>query len=718
MRLDYQHHVANFMIASVKHGSFTFFAVLTYFSIASFSIEAAEPVLPLAKPPAPVQISKTIRAPVLPDRKPAYYGPFGSDYIYLLEEADRDLFSRVLASAKSRRWVRARNLVEKIEDPLPSDILAWLYLRETGAQTPFKARTKFIESHTDWPSADTIRRRAEESVDQSMSPSEIIAWFEKFPPVGGPGMAALADAYQKAGNAEAALVYAKKAWLEGTFTRAQELKFLRAFGSVFEEPDHLSRLNRLLWDGHSNSARRMVRRVNSDQRKLAEARIALMTFSYGVDAKIAKVPKSLRDDPGLIYDRLKWRRKRGRYESAAELLNSSSIDDDVRPDLWWRERHILAREALSEGDITEAYRITADHRATDALSIFEAEWLAGWIQLQFLNDPEASLPHFYRVYDAVEFPVSLSRGAYWAGRALEAGGDAELAKTWYEKAAVHIITYYGQLALAKLTGDTLPQLPLDPMPTISQRNSFHQGGLARAVRMLAEVGNRDHLRTFVLAAAKASDYATERHLSAEMASKFNRMDLGVWVGRRAAQDYIILVEHGFPVPSFDYPLDPEKALLLSVTRQESNFDVRARSSAGARGLMQLMPATARAVSRQIQERYDRDALSIDAAYNIRLGSKYLGDLINDFNGSYIMAVAGYNAGPRRVRRWVREFGDPRTADVDPIDWVEQIPFKETRNYVQRVMENLQVYRAVLANTQQLAQTLPDDLSRPGKLDSN
>ena len=196
------------------------------------------------------------------------------------------------------------------------------------------------------------------------------------------------------------------------------------------------------------------------------------------------------------------------------------------------------------------------------------------------------------------------------------------------------------------------------------------------------------------------------------------MDLGVWVSRRAAQDYIILVEHGFPVPGFDYPLDPEKALLLSVTRQESNFDVRARSSAGARGLMQLMPATARAVSRQIRERYDRDALSIDAAYNIRLGSKYLGDLIDDFNGSYIMAVAGYNAGPHRVRRWVREFGDPRTADVDPIDWVEQIPFKETRNYVQRVMENLQVYRAVLANTQQLAQTLPDDLSRPGKLDSN
>jgi soluble lytic murein transglycosylase len=222
----------------------------------------------------------------------------------------------------------------------------------------------------------------------------------------------------------------------------------------------------------------------------------------------------------------------------------------------------------------------------------------------------------------------------------------------------------------------------------------------------------------VLAAAKASDFATERHLAAEMVSKFNRADLGVWVARHATQDHITLVEYGFPVPALDYPNQPEKALLLAITRQESNFDVGARSRAGARGLMQLMPATARAVSRQLRERYDRDALSIDATYNIKLGSKYLADLIDDFNGSYVMAIAGYNAGPHRVRRWVREFGDPRKSEVDPIDWVEQIPFTETRNYVQRVMENLQVYRAVLADSQQLAQTLPADLSRPEGILSN
>ncbi|MBT5239794.1 MAG: lytic transglycosylase domain-containing protein [Rhodospirillaceae bacterium] len=672
----------------------------------------AAPVLPEVKPPVPAAKVQIQAARILPVRKPPYYGPFGKDYEYLLEEADRIAFSRALTSAKNRRWKRAVELAKKVENPLAGDVIAWLYIRETGANTSFKARTEFIRQNSDWPQIDTIIRRAEESAsDKSLSTTDLIHWFEEFTPRSGPGRATLARAYRENGEETKAAALARLAWLEGTFNRSQERAFLRSFDSLFDKDDHKARLERLLWDGHANGARRMLRRVDSGYRKLAEARIALMTSSYGVDAAIAKVPSALKTDPGLIYNRLKWRNKRRRYESAAELLPKSQ-NDATRPDLWWRERHLLAREALSEGAITDAYRIAADNKATDALSIFEAEWLAGWIQLQFLMDPEAALPHFYKVYDAVAFPVSLSRGAYWIGRAIEEGGDPELAKNWYQKAAVHITTYYGQLALAKLTGDTFPQLPLDPLPTISERSSFHQSRLAQVVRMLAEIGNKDHLRTFVLAAAKSSDFATERHLAAEMVSKFSRPDLGVWIARRAAQDHITLVEFGFPVPAYDYPNIPEKPLLLAITRQESNFDVAARSHAGARGLMQLMPATAKAVSRQIRERYDRDALTIDPTYNISLGSKYLGDLIDDFDGSYIMAIAGYNAGPHRVRRWIKEFGDPRKPDVDPIDWIEQIPFTETRNYVQRVMENLQVYRAVMLNTQQLAQTLPADLSRP------
>lgn len=691
-----------------------FSALLSAASVLSLpSATDAAPVLPEMKPAAPEAKVKTRSAKVLPERKPPYYGPFGQDYTYLLDDKQKTAFRRAITAAKSRKWRQATDQAKKADNELVEHVVAWLYLRETGANSPFKERIKFIRQNPNWPQIATVIQRAEEAAsDKSVSNEELISWFVEYPPETGPGMAALAVAYREQGLEDKAIETARAAWLNGTFTRARERTFLKEFDSLFSKDDHKARLERLLWDGHSNGARRMVRRVDSDYRKLAEARIALMTSSYGVDATIAKVPSSLKNDPGLIYNRLKWRNKRRRYESAMELLPLSQ-DDAVRPELWWKQRHLLAREALSEGSITQAYDIASKHKASDALSIFEAEWLAGWIQLQFLNDPEAALPHFYRVYDAVAFPVSLSRGAYWIGRALEDGGDSELAKNWYEKAAVHITTYYGQLALAKLTGDTIPQLPLDPVPTVSERSSFHQNRLSQVVRMLAEIGDKNYLRRFVLAAAKASDFATERHLAAEMVSKFNRADLGVWIARRAIQDHITLLEFGYPVPTFEYPNRPEKPLLLSITRQESNFDVAARSPVGARGLMQLMPATAKAVSRQLRTRYDRDALTRDPAYNIELGSKYLGDLINQFDGSYIMAIAGYNAGPHRVRRWIKEFGDPRKPDVDPIDWIEQIPFTETRNYVQRVMENLQVYRAVIANSQQLAQTLPEDLSRNG-----
>ncbi|NKB46037.1 MAG: hypothetical protein GKS03_17385 [Alphaproteobacteria bacterium] len=273
----------------------------------------AAPVLPEIKPPVPAAKSRIQTARVLPDRKPPYYGPFGKDYEYLLAEADRNTFTRALASAKNRRWKQAADLAEKIENPLVGDIIAWLYLRETGANSSFKARTQFIRQNPDWPQIDTIIRRAEEAAsDNSLSTSELIAWFEEFPPRSGPGRATLAKAYKETGHETDAVEVARKAWLESTFNRSQERAFLRSFDSLFDKTDHKARLERLLWDGHANGARRMLRRVDSDYRKLAEARIALMTSSYGVDAAIAKVPSALKSDPGLIYNRLKWRNKRRR----------------------------------------------------------------------------------------------------------------------------------------------------------------------------------------------------------------------------------------------------------------------------------------------------------------------------------------------------------------------------------------------------------------------
>ncbi|MBL8645103.1 MAG: lytic transglycosylase domain-containing protein, partial [Rhodospirillaceae bacterium] len=384
-------------------------------------------------------------------------------------------------------------------------------------------------------------------------------------------------------------------------------------------------------------------------------------------------------------------------------------DTAPRPDLWWRERAILARGSLQNGNAREAYQIVVNHGALDAVSVSEAEWMAGWIALRFLKDGEAALQHFQKVYDTVQLAANLSRGAYWTGRAAEHLGRADIAADWYRKAAVHITTFYGQLALGRLKDPVLPQLPQDATPTPEERAAFESKDLTKAVRALGDVPNAPYLRAFVLALADSSDFAVDRHMAAELANKLGRPDLGVWIARQAGRDRIIIMTYGYPIPALNFQAVPEKALQLAIMRQESNFDPNAESPAGALGLMQLMPSTARAMARANKLTYNKPRLKTDPAYNVRLGSIYLNSLVRDFDGSYIMAAAGYNAGPGRAKQWARNFGDPRAADVDAIDWIEAIPFPETRNYVQRVMENVMVYRALLNNTTAVPQTLEQDL---------
>jgi len=668
------------------------------------------PILPLVKPPVISSGAIIIPAKVLPEKKPPYYGPFGQDYTYLLSVNDRDLFRRALVAVKDRKWKTARAQIRNIEHPLPAIILDWMYMREPGSHVSMRARIAFIRTHPDWPSMKQLIRQTEGSVDNSLSDLEVVQWFNEHPPVTADGKIGMANALKDLGQEQSAAEVIRDAWINGTFTRSTERRFLRQYNTFVSTTEHLARLNRLLWDRHTNSARRMIKRVDNANQALGEARIALINSAYGVDRAISRVPESLRSDPGLTYDRIRWRRVRGRLDSARELLRSDSINL-IRPALWWLERHILARDALASGFPNLAYSIASNHGQTSNLGLSEGEWLAGWISLRFLFDPYQAEQHFRRVYDVVQFPVSLSRGAYWVGRSIDAQGDNKHARNWYRKAALHNTTYYGQLALARLANEPTPQLPLNPMPTITERSAFHQRKLAQAVRIAAETGADDLMRPFVLSLADSSDFSSGKHLAAELAIRLQRPDLGVWVARYAAQQKVILVETGYPIPSYSLPTDPEKALTLGVIRQESNFDVTARSRAGALGLMQLMPRTARHVARSNRLRYNRSRLTSEPDFNIELGTSYLRNLLKQFRGSYVLSIAGYNAGPDRSWRWIRAFGDPRDEDVDAVDWVEHIPFSETRNYVQRVMENVMVYRSVLQESQEMAQTLELDLSR-------
>jgi len=657
-------------------------------------------VLPSRKPPPTALTAKPTAAP---RSAPIATAAF-------LSTAERDTFARAFRAAENRQWTEARRLAESLKKPALVKLVDWAFMREPGARATFNERVRFLTENPKWPGSNDLKRKAEDVIDNSTPPSDIAAWFSTSAPLTSDGRAAYARALSALGKTDEAHTVARDAWINGNFNRNEERNFLNDFGKILTAQDHTDRLEQLLYAGNTAAADRMLRRVDAQRVLVARARIALINSAHNVDGAVAQVPASLQNDPGLTYDRIKWRRKKGREADARALLPKNP-DAAPRPDLWWNEREILARGTLAKGNITEAYTIIKNHGATDAVSLSEAEWLAGFIAMKFLKDGEAALVHFAKVYDTVQLPQNLSRAAYWTGRAAESLGRADIAAEWYRKAATHITTFYGQLALARLKDETLPQLPLDPVPSPEERVKFDYNELTQAIRALVDIGKTDHLRTFVLALADSSDFAVDRHMAAELAVRLGRTDLGVWVARQAARNGITLMKYGYPIPDYNYPRQPEKALILAIARQESNFDAAAVSHAGARGLMQLMPATARAVARGAGINYNQSNLNSDPATNLRIGAIYLDSLVEEFNGSYIMAAAGYNAGPGRPKRWARDVGDPRDSFDLALEWIEQIPFEETRNYVQRVMENTMVYRALLKDTTQVSQNLEQQLLR-------
>lgn len=669
--------------------------------------KAASPlILPIPKPPVPERAAPIYSPPA---SRPA--GDATGSAPRILSNPDRELLTQALKAAAKRQWAAARTAASRATHPLVPKLIEWAYLREPGPHVGFRERTAFLDAHPDWPSAAEIQRQAESSIDDNDPMVALVDWFAKHPPLTTDGRVAYARGLRLQGKTAQAEALAREAWRAGTFGRTEESEFLGDFGTILTAEDHRVRTDAILYQEQTSAADRMLRRLDPDYAKVAKARIALITSARGIDAAIAAVPPALQNDPGLLFDRIQWRRARGNYDEARALIPEFPVSSP-RPDLWWRERHVLARDALAKGSITEAYRLARYHGATDALSVSEAEWMAGWIALRFLKDGEAALPHFQKVYDTVQTPLSLAKGAYWVGRTAEFLGRADIADEWYTRAAAYPTTYYGQLSFSRLKKGFAPQLPADPVPTSEERARFEERELTTALRILLETDERRYQQSFAVALADSSDLAADRLLVAELVSRHRRPDLGVVVARQSARDKFLLVEHGFPVPPYSFAELPEKALVLGIARQETNFDYSAINAAsGARGLMQLMPPTARAVARSLKLRYDQPRLTSDPAYNLRLGSSYLQSMVRAAGGSYIVAAAAYNAGPGRARQWVRQFGDPREPGVDPVDWVETIPFSETRNYVQRVMENVMVYRALLGGTNQIGVNLEAELAR-------
>jgi soluble lytic murein transglycosylase len=624
-----------------------------------------------------------------------------------LSKKDAETFASAYKDAERNHWASARRHAHWVSDPIAADIVDWMEMTRRGNNRRFSDFARFIEKHPEWPYRSALLRHAEAAMDAGIPDAEALKWFDTHPPSSTDGSIRLIAALMSTGQTKRAIPMIRETWIDGTFGRKQERRFRRTYGKYLTKDDHVSRLDSLLWRGLHSQAERMMPLVDEMHRRTGMARISMRAFSGGVDWHVNRTPEKLQNDLGFIYERVRWRRRKDRDADAYDLLKDVPADAPYA-ELWWTERSILARRLLTKGYISEAYRLAKANGLSEGARFAEAEWLSGWIALRYLREPDVAAKHFQALAEKVSYPISKARASYWLGRALEEAGDRTAAARHFAAAAKHGTTYYGQLAAAR-SGGRVDLRSADVPADREAAAAFEKDSRVRAARMLTQIGAKDLVRPFVdRLTAEAGTHHAYR-LVAELGASLQRPDLSVRAARKAQIDGILLAEFAYPV----IPLrngTPEQALVHAIARQESNFDPRAISRAGARGLMQLMPGTAQSVARHLKVKFSGNRLTSDPAYNLRLGRAYLAQMLERFNGSYILSIAAYNAGPGAAGRWTREFGDPGDPSTDAIDWVEMIPYRETRNYVQRVLENLQIYRFRLEGPL-LSEAIVKDLAR-------
>lgn len=494
----------------------------------------------------------------------------------------------------------------------------------------------------------------------------------------------------------------KQSWIEGSFTEAEEKGFLHRHGNVLTHEDHVARTSEMLWQGNTDQAQRMLdaQRVSSRYRTLFTARIKLTTGERGVDAAIQAIKDdTLHKDPGLIYARMTWRYKRKDYGGVLELLWQLS-SPPPHPEKWWPVIHDQARTLVKQGRMVESFalvRLVADNPDfSEGVAFAESQWTAGWLALRFLDKPKMAYDYFYRMYNGVTKPVSLARAAYWTGRAAERGKQYDLAQRWYQVAANYPTTFYGQLAVLSVPNRPF-SLPRHPTITRKDEARYHNNAAAKIAHLLFLMDRNYTGHLFLQAAVGGAQTASEVALVSRYGLYKDEPKMTVETSKFAASQGVILPYYLYPlVPGLDKQ-HPLYGLVHGIIRQESVFDTSAQSGAGASGLMQLMPGTARDVAKKIGIDYIPKKLTRDMHYNVTLGGSYINEMLDYYNGSLVLAIAAYNAGPGSVNEWLKVYGDPREMQhvAEVIDWLELIPFRETRNYTQRVLENTHNYYYLL-----------------------
>ncbi|MBC8128767.1 MAG: lytic transglycosylase domain-containing protein, partial [Rhizobiaceae bacterium] len=577
---------------------------------------------------------------------------------------------------------------------LDRQILTWAIALKGGAGVPAYEIANASAELQDWPGMKTLRANSERALyREGLSPSEVVNAFSGSRPETPEGGMALARALMAIGEAGKAKRVVAEVWHTETLDRSLEQAILSQFAPILTKADHKRRMDMLLYRERVADAARMKTLANSE--RLYAAWSAAIKGDASAGKLLANVPASQHSDPGYIFAMVEHLRKRGKVaESAAFLLKAPrDAESLVDPDAWWNERRIVARDLLDLGRHKDAYRVASAHAAESAPDAAEAEFHAGWIALSFLGDTRAAGQHFARIAEVSERPLSQSRAYYWLGRTAEVSRSGR-AGQYYGRAAAYPTTYYGQLAAAKIGARSADVAY--PRPSAAERQRFEGREAVRAIKRLEDIGLESRADILYRALADELTSPGEVAMLAVMAERRGDHYLALKVGKAANVRGVDAAALAFPIGVIPVSANISasgKALAYAIARQESEFNPRAKSPAGALGLLQLMPGTAKSVAAKAGMGYSLARLTSDPGYNATLGARFLGEQIDSFSGSYVLTFIAYNAGPRRAREWVERFGDPRGKSIDEVvDWVERIPFTETRNYVQRVMENYQVYK--------------------------
>ena len=628
-----------------------------------------------------------------------------------LNDQDTALFRQGLEQARARDVIGTRDTAARIGDPVARKLVEWALLDTSAPQLPYSDLAVAQTAFAGWPRGESRREAAERALDLAYAgPDAAMALFARSAPTTAEGAIALADALEQRGRRDEARALITDWWRNRSFEEALQTRILTRWGGWLTQADHEARLNMLLLGPHGPATRAMSQMVSPERRAVAEAAMALRT-AYSPDAVVAGLSPSQAMDPAVALERARILRSQNRQSEGFALLAAlpPAPSHTEGQNTLWSERRNYFLDALERRNWQAAYDSMAGHGFPSGERKVDAEFFAGWVALTKLNDPARAANHFEILRQSSSTPITQGRAMYWLGRAAEAQGNTPAAIEFYRDGAQHIQSFYGQLAAEK-AGITTLTLPGDPAPSAGERAAFEANEVVRALRILGETGEASLFRVFAYQLDDDLPGASELALLMDLSRAYGEGFTAMMVGRAASQ-------RGFLMPERQYPIrmPPPVAgaapleFTLAITRQESSFDPRARSHANARGMMQFLPGTGRAVARQLGLPYSDDRLW-DPDFNMTLGSFHLGDLTNRFGGSMLLTTIGYNAGPARPPQWIARCGDPRGGAVDPVDFIECAPFTETRNYMMRVMENMQVYRARL-NGGSAPLTLSSDLRR-------